>query len=72
MARPVVSLLEKARDSLIKKSAQKAPVEKHICYVLIACGEPSENGEMEVEMTYEGDKALASYLLQSAQGLLEE
>lgn len=50
----------------------KDVLEKHICYVLITCGEPNEAGEMKVEMTYEGDKALASYLIESAQGLLSE
>ncbi len=37
------------------------------CYVLITCSELSEDGKMEVEMNYEGDAILASYLLQKAQ-----
>ncbi|MCH9630924.1 MAG: hypothetical protein S4CHLAM37_09340 [Chlamydiia bacterium] len=45
---------------------------KHACYVLITCGEPSADGNMQVEMTYEGDRVLASYLIESAQGLLED
>jgi len=45
---------------------------KNACYVLITCGEPSEDGKMEVEMTYEGDACLAAYLIESAQGLLDE
>lgn len=45
---------------------------KHACYVLITCGEPGADGNMQVEMTYEGDRVLASYLIESAQGLLED
>lgn len=37
------------------------------CYVLITCEEPSEDGEMPVEMTYHGEETLVSYLLQGAQ-----
>lgn len=44
----------------------------NVCYVLITCAEPSDSGDMEVEMTYEGDAALACYLLQGAQNLIEE
>ena len=42
--------------------------EKNACYVLITCSEPSEDGKIEVEMTYEGDAVLAAYLIESAQG----
>jgi len=41
------------------------------CYVLITCGQPSEDGQMQVEMTYQGEAALASYLLQGAQYYME-
>ncbi len=42
------------------------------CYVLITCGEPSEDGKMQVEMTYEGDEVLAAYLIESARGFIED
>jgi hypothetical protein len=41
------------------------------CTILITCGQPSADGKMSVEMTYEGDPLLASYLLENAQGLME-
>lgn len=72
MTRPVVSLLQKAKDALVSKCPEKDPLDNHICYVLIACGKANESGDMEVEMMYEGDRSLASYLIESAQGLLEE
>lgn len=45
---------------------------KHACYVLITCTEPTEDGGMNVEFTYEGDATLASYLLQNASMMMEE
>ena len=45
--------------------------EDQTCYVLITCGKPSADGKMAVEMTYEGDPTLASYLLENAQGFIE-
>lgn len=43
----------------------------HAAYVLITCSEPTDDGKMQVELTYEGDPHLASYLLESAQGFIE-
>lgn len=41
------------------------------CYVLITCGEPSQDGRMEVEMTYSGDPVLAAYLVESASTIMD-
>jgi hypothetical protein len=38
----------------------------YACYVLIACSEPSSDGNMNVEMQYEGDEILASFLVNHA------
>lgn len=46
--------------------------ESHACYVLITCGEPSTNGKMDVQMTYEGDTSLAGLLIEKAQQIIEE
>jgi hypothetical protein len=54
-----------------RQELRKELAEKNACYVLITCGEPSEDGKMEVEMTYEGDASLAAYLIESAQGFIE-
>ena len=40
--------------------------ENNFCYVLLTCSEPSEEGNMQVEMDFEGDEDLASYLLESS------
>ncbi|MBY0528637.1 MAG: hypothetical protein K2P51_00415 [Rhabdochlamydiaceae bacterium] len=49
----------------------KELAEQNACYVLITCGEPSVDGKMEVEMTYQGDASLAAYLIESAQGIID-
>lgn len=55
---------KRLRDRLSKKN--------HACYVLITCDEPTDDGNMQVEMTYEGDAALAAYLLQGAQSIIDD
>ncbi|MDE3046208.1 MAG: hypothetical protein KGJ02_06150 [Verrucomicrobiota bacterium] len=45
---------------------------KHACYVLITCSSPSKEGKMEVEMTYEGDETLASFLVDNASQIFDE
>ncbi len=44
----------------------------HACYVLITCDEASEDGLLQVQMSYEGDATVASYLLQDAQSFIDE
>lgn len=57
----------------VQKRLKESLSKKHICYVLITCDAPSDDGEMQVEMCYEGDAALAAYLLQGAtQSLIDQ
>jgi hypothetical protein len=56
----------------VQKRLKDTLTKNHACYVLITCQEPSEDGNMQVEMSYEGDVALASYLLLEAQNFIEE
>lgn len=44
----------------------------HECYILITCDAPSDNGEMNVQMTYEGDATVAAFLLEGAQSVIAE
>lgn len=64
-------LIKKLQGDDLKKDNKTSLSSKTICYVLITCTEPNDSGDMHVEMTYEGDKCLASYLIQSAQGMLD-
>lgn len=52
-------------------SKKKELPEEGACYVLITCGEPSQDGKMQVEMTYQGDPLLAAYLVESAQQFID-
>ena len=59
------------KDSVDKK-IHKTLSKKHLCYVLITCTAPQEDGSMQVEMNYEGDATLASYLIKGAQEIIDE
>jgi hypothetical protein len=59
-------------DKRSRKHLQEVLDKDPSCYVLITCGQPSEDGQMQVEMTYQGDAMLASYLIQGAQFYIEE
>ena len=54
------------------KSIKDKLAKNHACYVLVTCDEPSDDGDMQVEMTYHGDATLASLLLHGAQTYMEE
>lgn len=55
-----------------RKHIQEVLEKDPSCYVLITCGNPSEDGQMQVEMTYQGDAVLAAYLLQGAQSFMDQ
>jgi len=44
---------------------------KQLSYVLITCTEPSDEGEMDVEMDYAGDPVLLSMLMENARERLD-
>ena len=64
------------RGLRVKQRLGKALIQKlldgqhNASYVLITCAEANDDGRMEVEMTYEGDSDLVSYLLDSAHDYL--
>lgn len=62
-----------AKGLNVKRGVDKKGLnEKHAAYVLITCAEPSLDGKMQVELTYEGDPILASYLLENAQKFIDD
>lgn len=54
------------------KSIQDKLAKKYACYVLVTCNEPSDDGDIQVEMTYHGDASLAALLLHGAQSYMDE
>lgn len=59
-------------DKKSRKHLQDVLAKNPPCYVLITCGDPCADGKLQVEMTYEGDTAVASYLLQGAQYYIDQ
>lgn len=60
--------MDKCGQRHLQETLQKQPS----CYVLITCGEPTEDGQMQVEMTYQGSPDLAAYLLHGAQEFIDQ
>lgn len=56
----------------VRKHLEEALSEESICHILVTCHSPSKDGKMHVEMTYQGDPSLVSYLLQNAQNLIDQ
>jgi hypothetical protein len=61
-------VMRKDIDKHVKETLGK----RHECYVLITCDSPKADGSMQVEMTYQGDAAIAAYLLEGAQSFMDE
>lgn len=49
-----------------ERQIEKATKKNCACYVLITCTQPNAEGKMEVEMDYQGDEALAAFLVENA------
>ena len=75
MVKRLVSLEQKsckiAKEYSLKQ-IQKSLSENNACYVLITCTAPSDDGKMNVEMFYDGDEVLASYLVDNAQQVFDD
>ncbi len=61
-----------AKHALPRQELCQMLAKQYACFVLITCDEPTEQGRIEVEMSYEGDPALAAYLIESAGTFIEE
>ena len=61
----------KKREQKRFVDVKESLAENNSCFVLITCGEPSKDGKMQVEMTYQGDPFLAAYLVESAQNFID-
>ena len=50
---------------------KKILAEKQLSYVLITCTPPTNEGKMDIELDYQGDQDLLSYLIDSAKNIIE-
>jgi hypothetical protein len=75
MAKEVMKLEQKSSKDIKEYSLDKVLKslrENHACFVLITCTAPSDDGKMDVQMCYEGDEVLASYLVDNAQQVFDD
>jgi hypothetical protein len=56
----------------VEKRIKDTLAKNHACYILITCDEPTEDGQMQINLTYEGPATIASYMLQDAQSYINE
>jgi len=57
------ALMEKIKNTIGNQCA---------CFVLITCSAPSAEGKMEVQMHFEGDESLASFLVENAAQVFDD
>lgn len=68
----VIPHSEGAMVKHIDKDIREKLSKNYACYVLVTCDSPGDEGKMNVELSYEGDPVLASFLLQGAQEYFEQ
>ena len=55
-----------------QEEIQAALSEDNLGYVLVTCSRPNEQGDMQVEFSYDGEEILAGYLLDSARSVIDD
>ena len=66
-----VNFRECAEGEKVRRLIKDAIGPDKQCYVLLTCAQAQGDGELQVEMSYEGDPILAAYLLEGAQGVID-
>jgi len=61
---------KKSSSEYSMKKIKKILSDNNACYVLLTCSDPTNDGKMEAEMSYNGDETLASYLIENAKEIL--
>ncbi len=67
----VVSIENKQKKEVALAKLKKELGKGYACFVLITCTEPAPDGKMEVELDFEGDETLASFLIDNAAQVFE-
>ena len=57
--------------SLTHEKIKKLLLKEHVGYVLVTARKTTNPDKLQVELSYEGETALASYLVDGAQDVLE-
>lgn len=69
MGKKIVEIAENKKECF---DIKKALGSQCLCYVLITCFESSEEGKMDVEMTFEGEESLAAFLIDNASQVFDD
>jgi len=72
MSKTVVDIESRGSKEVTLEKIKQTLKCQHACYVLITCDEPSKQGHMQVEMSYEGDESLAAFLVDNASQVFDE
>ena len=67
-----ISLRHRGSHEVAISRVKKELGDKCSCCVLITCSEPSSDGKMEVEMSFEGEESLAAFLIENAAQVFDE
>ena len=70
MAKSVVKLVQGKSNYSLEK-VRKLLSANNACYVLLTCDAPASDGKMNVEMSFDGDEMLASYLVENARQVFD-
>lgn len=72
MKKEIIQLEKEASEEAMISKIRQALGKNCSCFVLIACSAPSKDGKMDVKMHFDGDEALASFLVDNASQVFEE
>ena len=74
MGKKVFQMSQEKRESseVAVSRIKKSLGERCACCVLITCSAPTEDGKMEVEMSFEGEESLAGFLIENASQVFDE
>lgn len=70
----VVATIEPVETELdgVHKQVKNMMTDDHLSYVLVTCRKSNSKDQLEVQMTFDGDPVLASYLVKGAQDQFEQ
>lgn len=74
MGKKVVVMKKNAHESqeVLLSRVKQSLGDSCACCVLITCSVPSEEGKMEIEMSFEGEESLAAFLVENASQVFDQ
>ena len=63
---------EKESQEMVLSRVKKSLGTHCACCVLITCSEPNAEGNMEIEMSFDGEESLAAFLVENASQVFDQ